>query len=81
MDIVLDPLRWEALEAGGNACIGQWLVSDNQHVVAGQLLAQASVVGETVDIVSPHAGCIEEILVPVGEPFHRGQVLARMVPF
>jgi biotin carboxyl carrier protein len=37
--------------------------------------------GETADITAPHAGCIEEILVPVGEPFHRGQALARMVAF
>ena len=40
MDIVLDPLRWEALAAGDQACVQQWLVSDNEHVVAGQLLAQ-----------------------------------------
>ncbi len=81
MDIVLDPLRWEALEAGSNACVQRWLVSDNEHVVAGQLLAQLLVLGETVDIVAPHAGCIEEILVPPGEPFRRGQALARMVAF
>ena len=81
MDIVLDPLRWESLAAGDRACLQQWLVSDNEHVVAGQLLARVSVVGETVDIVAPHAGCIEEVLVPAGEPFHRGQVLARMVAF
>lgn len=81
MDIVLDPLRWEALAAGDQACVQQWLVSDNEHVVAGQLLAQLVVLGETADIVAPHTGCIEEILVAAGEPFHRGQVLARMVAF
>lgn len=81
MDIVLDPLRWESLAAGDRACVQQWVVSENQHVVAGQLLVQLAVLGETVDIVAPHAGCIEEVLVPAGELFHRGQVLARMVAF
>ena len=81
MDIVLDPLRWEAIAAGDRACVQQWLVSDNEHVVAGQLLARISVLGETADITAPHAGCIEEILLPVGETFHRGQALARLVAF
>ncbi len=81
MDIVLDPLRWEALAAGDQASVQQWLVSDNEHVVAGQLLAHVAVLGETADITAPHAGCIEEILVPAGETFHRGQALARLVAF
>jgi pyruvate/2-oxoglutarate dehydrogenase complex dihydrolipoamide acyltransferase (E2) component len=61
--------------------VQQWLVSDNEHVVAGQLLARVSVVGETADITAAHAGCIEEILVPAGETFRRGQALARLVAF
>ena len=81
MDIVLDPLRWEALACGDQAWVQQWMVSDNDHVVANQLLAQVQVLGENVDIVAPHAGRIEEILCPVGERFHRGQALARLVAF
>jgi len=81
MDIVLDPLRWEAIAAGDRASVQQWLISDNEHVVAGQLLAHVSVLGETADITAPHVGCIEEILVPAGETFHRGQALARLVAF
>lgn len=81
MDIVLDPLRWESLEAGGDGCVREWLVSDNAHVVTGQLLARAVLAHETVDVVAPRAGCVEEILVNAGEGFGRGQVLARLVPF
>lgn len=81
MDLVLDTLRWESLEAGNDARVREWLVSDNEHVVAGQLLARAELVHETVDLVAPHAGCIEDIVVPAGERFGRGQVLARLVPF
>ena len=69
------------MAAGDRAYVQQWLVSDNEQVVAGQLLTRISVLGETADITAPHAGCIEEILVPVGEGFHRGQALARMVAF
>lgn len=81
MDLVLDPLRWESLEAGDDARVLEWLVSDNDRVVTGQLLARAVLVHEAVDLVAPHAGCIEEILVPAGERFARGHALARLVPF
>lgn len=81
VDIVVDPQRWESLEAGDTAMIDQWLVSDGEHVAANQLLARALLVHERVDVTAPHAGCIEEILVPAGESFGPGHVLARLVAF
>lgn len=81
VDIVVDPQRWESLEAGDTAMIDQWLVSDGEHVAANQLLARALLVHERVDVTAPHAGCVEEILVPAGERFGPGHVLARLVAF
>lgn len=79
--IVLDPLRGEAIEAGSRALLAAWRVSEGDHVRAGQILAQVLVAGETVDVLAPHAGIVEEIAVPAGERFNRGHVLATMVAF
>ena len=81
VDVVVDPQRWESVEAGDTGLIDTWLVSEGDHVTSGQLLGRALLVHEPVDIVAPHAGCIEEILVPAGERFGPGHALARMVVF
>jgi biotin carboxyl carrier protein len=81
VEIVVDPQRWESMEAGDTALIDQWLVSGGEHVAAGQVLARALLVHEQVDVVAPHAGIVEDILVAAGEPFGPGHVLARMVAF
>lgn len=80
-DIVLDPLRSEAIESGGQAELAAWRVSEGDHVRMGQALAQVRVLGEAVDVLAPHAGVVEEILVPAGERFAPGHVLARVVVF
>jgi hypothetical protein len=48
---------------------------------AGQLLARALLVHEPVAVLAPHAGIVEDILVPAGERFGPGHVLARLVAF
>ncbi len=78
-DIILDPLLLESVEAGPDARIAQWLVSEGDHVHAGQTLARASLVHVLVDVPAPHAGIVEEITVTVGEKFNRRAVLARLV--
>lgn len=80
-DIVLDPLRWEALEAGDGAVVERWLATEGDHVRAGQVLARATVVRESVELQAPHAGVLEQIVVPAGERFGPGHVLGRIVPF
>lgn len=80
-DIVLDPLRSEAIEAGDRALLAAWRVSEGDHVHMGQVLAQVRVLGEDVDVPAPHAGVIEEILLPAGERFLPGHALARLVAF
>jgi pyruvate dehydrogenase E2 component (dihydrolipoamide acetyltransferase) len=80
-DIVLDPFRWESMEAGESALLRCWLAAEGDHVRAGQPLAQATVVGECVDITAAHAGMLEEILVPAGQTFAPGRTLGRLVTF
>lgn len=78
-DVVLDPALVEAMEAGSEAFVDSWLVTEGDHVHAGQLLARANLVHLLVDVRAAHAGVIEEILAPTGATFSRGAVLARLV--
>lgn len=79
-EVMLDPHLWLTLEAGDSARLERWLVSEGETVHKGDLLAQARLVHQTVDIAAPHNGVIETILVPAGDRFPRGAVLARVVP-
>ena len=79
-DVILDPLRWESLEAGDEALLERWLVAEGDTVDAGQPLAQARLVHEALDIGAPHEGVLERILVPAGERFAPGAVLAWLIP-
>jgi pyruvate/2-oxoglutarate dehydrogenase complex dihydrolipoamide acyltransferase (E2) component len=78
-DVVLDPALWESVEAGSEAFVEQWLVTEGDHVHAGQTLARANLIHTLVDVPSLHAGVLEEIIVPTGERFAPGTVLARVV--
>ena len=77
--IVLDPELWESVEAGTEAYIEQWLVSEGDHVHAGQVLARAKLLHTLVDVPTAHAGVLEEIVVPAGEKFAPGTVLGRVI--
>jgi len=77
--VVLDPLRWESVEAGNDALLDRWLVSEGDHVKPGQVLAKATLVHEMVDVEAPHAGIIEQIEVSAGETFGPGYILAELV--
>ena len=76
--IVLDPESWEAVEAGAEACVEQWLAAEGDHVHAGQVLGRARLLHALVDIPTPHAGVLEEIVVAAGERFAPRAVLARV---
>lgn len=78
-DVILDPALAESLEAGGAAYITQWLVTEGDHVVAGQTLAHARLVQQLLEVRAPHAGMVEQIIVGLGERFAPGTVLARLV--
>jgi pyruvate/2-oxoglutarate dehydrogenase complex dihydrolipoamide acyltransferase (E2) component len=79
-EVTLDPLLWLTLEAGDQALVERWLVSEGDVVHAGELLAQVRLVQQAVDIAAPRSGVIESILVPAGERCGRGAVLARVIP-
>jgi pyruvate/2-oxoglutarate dehydrogenase complex dihydrolipoamide acyltransferase (E2) component len=78
-DIVLDPALFEAMEAGPQAFIEAWCVAEGDHVHTGQTLARANLAHSTVEVAAAHAGIVEEIVVPAGESFTPGEVLARVV--
>jgi pyruvate dehydrogenase E2 component (dihydrolipoamide acetyltransferase) len=80
-DIVLDPLRWESVEAGDAAIVDAWLVSEGDHVRAGQPLARVLLAHECVEVPAPHPGMVEQLVVPAGDRFGAGHVLARLVTF
>ena len=79
VDVILDPERWESVEAGDEALIERWLAAEGDHVHARQVLAKATLVHERVDVEAPHAGVLEQIVVAAGERFARGDVLARVI--
>lgn len=79
-DVVLDPRLWETMEAGDAARLDRWLVSEGDHVHAGQVIAQARLLHQFMDVLAPHDGLLEDILVAAGERFAHGAVLARVVP-
>lgn len=80
-DIVLDPLRWETLEAGDTAVVRAWLASEGDHLRAGQPLAELNVAGERIELTAPQPGLLEQIFVAAGERFGPRHVLARLVAF
>jgi pyruvate/2-oxoglutarate dehydrogenase complex dihydrolipoamide acyltransferase (E2) component len=77
--VILDPLLHESLEAGVEAVLDEWLVAEGDCVHAGQTLAHAMLVHTRLDVPAPHAGVVEEIIVPAGQSFMRGAVLARLI--
>ena len=79
VDVMLDPESLEAIEAGDTARLDRWLVCEGDRVQGGDLLAQARLVHQTVDVRAPHAGVLEQILVGPGERFAPGHPLARLI--
>jgi biotin carboxyl carrier protein len=79
VDVILDPESAEAIEAGDSALLERWLVAEGDQVHAGDLLAQARLVQQAVDVRASHAGVLEQILVNAGERFAPGHALARLI--
>ena len=78
---MLDPLCWESVEGSDDAVLERWLVSEGDHVHVGQLLGQARLLHQPVDLFAPHDGVVEQIVVAAGERFMPGHVLARVIDF
>lgn len=78
VDVKLDPRRWESVAADDEALLENWLVEEGDHVLAGQVLARASLVHEEIDVPAPHEGVVEQIAVSAGEKFASGYILVRL---
>lgn len=80
-DVIFDPRLWASMEAGDEARVVSWLATEGDHVHTGQVIAQVRLLHQTLDVVAAHNGLLEDILVPAGNRFAHGAVLARVVPF
>jgi pyruvate/2-oxoglutarate dehydrogenase complex dihydrolipoamide acyltransferase (E2) component len=77
--VVLDPLAWDAADAAEPARVEEWLVAEGDHVHAGEPVALVRLGPQALDVRSPCAGVLEEIVMPAGEGFAPGAVLARVI--
>jgi pyruvate dehydrogenase E2 component (dihydrolipoamide acetyltransferase) len=80
-DVVLDPLCCESIEGGEDAVLDGWLVSEDDHVHAGQVLGRVMLLQQPLELRAPHDGVVEQIVVGAGERCLPGHVLARVVEF
>lgn len=78
VELRLAPEHWQGVDAGVQALLDRWLVTEGTAVNAGQTLAQAVLVKSTLDIVAPVAGVLERVLVPAGANFAREQAVGRL---
>jgi pyruvate/2-oxoglutarate dehydrogenase complex dihydrolipoamide acyltransferase (E2) component len=66
------------VDEGVEGLLEAWLVDENDRVAAGQPVADAVVIKTSFQVLAPAAGTIDEIVVPKGDTFAAGAVLARL---
>jgi pyruvate/2-oxoglutarate dehydrogenase complex dihydrolipoamide acyltransferase (E2) component len=69
---------FEDVDEGVEGLLESWLVDENDRVAAEQPVADAVVVKTSFQVLAPSAGTIAEIMVPKGDTFAAGAVLARL---
>jgi pyruvate/2-oxoglutarate dehydrogenase complex dihydrolipoamide acyltransferase (E2) component len=69
---------FEDADEGVEGLLEAWLVSEGDDVTVGQAVADAVVVKTSFQVCAPCDGTIGEIVVPKGDTFGVGAVLARM---
>jgi pyruvate/2-oxoglutarate dehydrogenase complex dihydrolipoamide acyltransferase (E2) component len=79
MDIKLQEASWEGTQDDTQALLDKWLVVEKEPVIKGQALATVVLVKASIDIEAPSDGFIEKILIPTGESFAHGTVLAHFM--
>lgn len=75
-DVVLADEFWRDVEPGTEALVDRWLVTQGQHVTAGEVIANVVLVKTTLDVIAPASGTLERVLVPAEQTFSRGKPLA-----
>lgn len=76
IEIVLAQDVWADVEAGTEALVEDWLVSEGDSVKAGQPIANVVVVKSNHEVTAPADGVIEKILVAAEDTFAPGAALA-----
>jgi pyruvate dehydrogenase E2 component (dihydrolipoamide acetyltransferase) len=76
IEIKLDAAAWDGAQDDAQALLEKWLVAENEQVKKGQALVTVVLVKATIDIEAPADGHIGKILIPQGESFPIGTVLA-----
>jgi len=66
------------VDDGVEGLLEGWLVEKNDRVAADQPVADAVVIKTSFQVLAPAAGTIAEIVVPKGDTFPAGTVLARL---
>jgi biotin carboxyl carrier protein len=76
IDITLVDDAWKDVDAGTEALLDDWKVSEGDLVKQGQTVAVVVLVKTSFDVLAPVDGTIEQILVVKEDTFKRGQALA-----
>jgi pyruvate dehydrogenase E2 component (dihydrolipoamide acetyltransferase) len=76
IEIKLDAAAWDGAQDNTQALLEKWLVTENEKVKKGQVLVTVVMVKATIDIEAPADGYIEKIMIPKGESFALGAILA-----
>jgi pyruvate/2-oxoglutarate dehydrogenase complex dihydrolipoamide acyltransferase (E2) component len=71
---------FEDVDEGVEGLLEAWLVETNDRVAADQPVADAVVIKTSFQVLAPAAGTIAKIVVPKGDTFAAGAVLARIEP-
>ena len=79
MEIKLEEVSWEGTQDDTQALLDKWLVVEKEPVIKGQVLVTVVLVKASIDIEAPSDGFIEKILIPAGESFAHGTVLAHFM--
>lgn len=80
IEITAPAEAFEGAEEDVEALLDVWHIAEAERVTEGQPLADAIVVKTSFQVCAPCAGTIGEIVVPAGQTFAAGAVLARMEP-
>jgi pyruvate/2-oxoglutarate dehydrogenase complex dihydrolipoamide acyltransferase (E2) component len=76
IEVKLDAAAWDGAQDNAQALLEKWLVAENEQVKKGQALVTVVMVKATIDIEAPTDGHIVKILIPKGESFALGAILA-----
>jgi pyruvate dehydrogenase E2 component (dihydrolipoamide acetyltransferase) len=76
IEIKLDAAAWDGAQDNAQALLEKWLITENIQVKKGEALVTVVMVKATIDIEAPTDGYIIRILIPNGESFALGSILA-----